>query len=609
MRAPRRGLRVPGQDRFPRFFPFPDHVLQKLLFPDALRELYSRVQSSDQSCIWQGVLQEMQVECEVSDSDLKNIPSAGPLVVVANHPFGMIEGAILGSTLARVRSDVKVMTNYLLAGIPELRQGCIFVDPFRNRRSPLQNRRGIRESLEWLSNGGVLVIFPAGEVSSWDLRTHRVTDPKWSDTAARLARTSGAAVLPVYVKGENSLPFHLLGFVHPRLRTVRLPQELLNKRGKTIEIRIGSDIPAEQLAALQEPEAATQYLRWRTYLLAERNQQAPKVHRIRLRKPEPPREVMAAIAKDVLRHEIAQLPLSQKLVESREFSVYTATSSQIPALMMEIGRLREVTFRAAGEGTGRAYDLDAYDSYYDHLFLWSNVNQELAGAYRIGRVDEILAKHGVQGLYTSSLFRYDPELFRRIGPALELGRSFICEAYQKQYSSLLVLWKGIAEYVAQRPETAVLLGAVSVSNNYHAISRELLVRYFETRSESDELERFLKPRMPFRARRIPRSDIRVIASALRTVEDISEPISDIELDHKGVPILFRQYLKLGGRLLGFNVDPSFSDVVDGLVLVDLLRTDPKVLSRYMSAESLKAFHSFHDLKRGTLSGAYPTTLA
>ena len=338
-------------------------------------------------------------------------------------------------------------------------------------------------------------------------------------------------------------------------------------------------------------------------MLAERNRPEPKVHRIRLRKPEPPREVMSAIAKGVLRNEIAQLPLSQKLVESREFTVYTATSGQIPALMMEIGRLREVTFRAAGEGTGRAYDIDSYDSYYDHLFLWSNLNQELAGAYRIGRVDEILAEHGVQGLYTSSLFRYDPELFRRIGPALELGRSFICEAYQKQYSSLLVLWKGIAEYVAQRPETAVLLGAVSVSNNYHAISRELLVRYFETRSESDELERFLKPRMPFRARRIPSSDIRVIASALRTVEDVSEPISDIELDHKGVPILFRQYLKLGGRLLGFNVDPSFSDVVDGLVLVDLLKTDTKVLGRYMSAESLNGFRQFHASQQDVGAGS------
>jgi putative hemolysin len=572
--------------------------MQKLLFPDELRELYSRVQSSGKSCIWQGLLSEMAVDCDVSDADLKNIPSSGPLVVVANHPFGMIEGAILGSMLARVRPDVKVMTNYLLAGIPELRQGCIFVDPFRNRRAPLQNRRGIRESLEWLSGGGVLVIFPAGEVSSWDLRAHRITDPKWSDTAARLARASGAAVLPVYVKGENSLPFHLLGLVHPRLRTVRLPQELLNKRGKTIQISIGSHIPGEQLAALPEPEAATRYLRWRTYLLSERNQPEPKLHRIRLRKPEPPRAVINAIANDILRDEIAQLPSSQKLTESREFSVFTATSSQIPALMMEIGRLREVTFRAAGEGTGRAYDLDAYDAYYDHLFLWSNVNQELAGAYRIGRVDEILAKHGGQGLYTSSLFRYDPELFRRIGPALELGRSFICDAYQKQYSSLLVLWKGIAEYVAQRPETAVLLGAVSVSNNYHAISRELLVRYFETRLESDNLERLLKPRVPFRARRIPRSDIRVIASALRTVEDVSEPISDIELDHKGVPILFRQYLKLGGRLLGFNVDPSFSDVVDGLVLVDLRKTDPKVLGRYMSAESLMRFREFHELEPG-----------
>jgi putative hemolysin len=575
--------------------------MQKLLFPEALRDLYSRVQSSAQTCVWQGVLNEMQVDCGVSDADLKNIPTSGPLVVVANHPFGMIEGAILGSLLGRVRSDVKVMTNYLLAGIPELRQSCVFVDPFRNRRAPLQNRRGIREALEWLSKGGVLVIFPAGEVSSWDLRTHRVTDPKWSDTAARLARASGSAVLPVYVKGENSLPFHLLGFVHRRLRTVRLPQELLNKRGKTIQISIGSHIPAAQLAAISEPESATRYLRWRTYLLSERNRPERKLHRIRLRKPEPPRAVINAIAKDVLQAEIEKLPSTQKLVESREFSVYTATSSQIPALMMEIGRLREVTFRAAGEGTGRAYDLDDYDSYYDHLVLWSNANQELAGAYRIGRVDEILVKHGLKGLYTSSLFHYDPELFRRIGPALELGRSFICEAYQRQYSSLLVLWKGIAEYVAQRSETAVLLGAVSVSNNYHAISRELLVRYFEARSESD-LERFLEPRVPFRARRIPRSDIRVIASALRTVEDVSEPISDIELDHKGVPILFRQYLKLGGRLLGFNVDPSFSDVVDGLVLVDLRKTDPKVLARYMSGESLNRFRKFHELEIETASG-------
>jgi len=262
-------------------------------------------------------------------------------------------------------------------------------------------------------------------------------------------------------------------------------------------------------------------------------------------------------------------------------------------LLLEIGRSRELTFRRAGEGTGKSRDLDSFDEYYWHVLLWNKSRRELVGAYRAGDTAKIVAQRGIAGLYTSTLFRYDESLFQKLGPALELGRSFIRPEYQRQYAPLLLLWKGIARLITTRPQTPILFGAVSISNDYSKASREMIYRFFQSRIQDDSLAGLIEPRRPFRASLLHRWDCRVMCRALRDLDELSEPITDVEVDGKGLPILLRQYAKIGGKLLAFNVDRKFSNVLDGLIVVDLRQTDPAVLDRYMGRESAQNFRKLH----------------
>ncbi len=581
-------------------FPGIPALAEKFILLDKVRELYRQVQRSPEGFGLEGLLAAMRVQLQVNAADSARIPVTGPVVVVANHPFGMLDGAMLAVLLTRVRPDVKVMTNYLLRDVPELARHCIFVDPFQSDRAVRANaidtnRRAVREALEWLQGGGMLAVFPAGEVSQWQFPQAEIADPVWNDTAARLIRRTGASALPVYFCGRNSVGFHLLGMIHPGLRSAFLLQEFLHQEGRTVEVRVGSEIPSGSVSGIADDREATEYLRWRTYLLARRIR-VEKSWSVAVRskisakvqEPLPPAEPA-----DVLGQELNSLPSDRCLVENAELAVYLVKANETPRVLQELGRLREVTFRGAGEGSGKSRDLDRFDGYYWHVLLWHKAKQELVGAYRAGNTSEILAKRGVGGLYTSTLFRFDERVFEKIGPALELGRSFIRPEYQRRYAPLLLLWKGIARLLAMQTDTAVLFGAVSISNDYCKASREMIYRFFEARMREDELAGLVQPRRPFRPAGLRPWDCRAMCHALRDLEELSQPITDVEADGKGLPILLRQYAKIGGKLLGFNVDRQFSNVLDGLVVVDLRKTDSAMLERYMGHEGAMRFRSQH----------------
>lgn len=561
---------------------------------ERVRELYRRAQQPVNRSILENVLSEMRIECQVANADLARIPLSGPVVVTSNHPFGLLDGAILGAILARVRRDVKILTNFLLAEIPELHEHCIFVDPFGGEDSVARNRRGVKQAIAWLRAGGMLAMFPAGEVSHLRWPELGITDPQWNAMAARLVRLTGAAALPVFLPGSNSATFQTLGLLHPSLRTTWLLNEFLGQTDRTVEVRIGSKIPAETIANDSSDRDAADYLRWRTYILSRRRQ--PRGRFLPLKSIVPakaPQAIAAAVPADTLFRNLQELNPAGRLYDSAEFSVYCAKAREIPDVLQEIGRLREVTFRAAGEGTGLSKDIDRFDHYYSHIILWSKANRELVGAYRIGLTTEILPRMGVPGLYTSTLFRYSPGLFERFGPALELGRSFVRPEYQRHYSPLLTLWKGIGRYLALNPQFAVLFGAVSISNRYCRWSRELIVRFFQSREGTDNLSSLIHPRRPFRPGWTRPGDGVSQGDRFQDLEQLTDPIADVETDGKSVPILIKQYAKLGGRLLSFNVDKAFSNVLDGFVLVDLRLTDPAVLGRYLGEDGLKAFLSYH----------------
>jgi putative hemolysin len=560
-----------------------------------VRDLYRRVQRSPEGFRLETLLAEMRIGLSVGAADQARIPASGPVVVVANHPYGVLDGAILTVLLTRVRPDVKVLTNFLLSDVPELQKHCIFVDPFQTDRSLESNRRGLREAVTWLQKGGMLAVFPAGEVSHWQMSAAQIVDPEWNDAAVRLIRKTGAAALPAYLCGHNGVGFQLMGMIHPKLRAAFLLQEFLNQAGKKVEVRVGSAIPADAVQSIADDHEATEYLRWRTYLLGRRSKPEaswPTALRskfvFKIQEP-----VAAPVAPDLLASELETLPEDRRLADNSDFAVYLGTAREIPQLLREVGRLRELTFRRASEGTGKSRDLDSFDDYYSHILLWHKTRQELVGAYRAGNTAEILAEHGIDGLYTSTLFRYDERIFQKLGAAVELGRSFVRPEYQRQYAPLLLLWKGIARMVARRPEVPVLFGAVSISNDYTSASREMIYRFFEAHMQEDELAGLIEPRRPFRPGLLRRWDCSGMHRALRGLDELSQPITDVEADGKGLPILLRQYAKIGGKLLSFNVDRKFSNVLDGLVVVDLRQTEPAVLERYMGREAAARFRRVH----------------
>ena len=561
------------------------------------RDLYRRVSAAPHGFRLESLLAEMRIDLEIQPADLERIPAKGPLIAIANHPFGVLDGAALAVLLSRVRPDVRLLANSLLAGIPELHQYCIFVDPFHTQSSADKNLRPLKQAIDWLRRGGALAVFPAGEVSQINVREAQVTDPEWSTIPARLLRKTAAAALPIYFCGRNSMTFQLLGLIHPRLRTLFLLQEFLQQSEKKVPVRIGKLIPSEFITSLENDGEATEYLRLRTYLLSYRGKERMSLPaKVRAKLPRKPQEpVAAAVPKRFVIADIEALPADRLLTENSEFAVYAARGAEMPRLLDELGRLREITFRAAGEGTGRSADIDHFDEYYWHILLWDKEHKELAGAYRAGNTDQIIRAHGIKGLYTQTLFRYDERLFLKIGSALELGRSFIRREYQRQFAPLLFLWKGIARFIASRPETPVLFGAVSISKEYSRLSREMIVRYFEQRDDGHDFTDLIQPRTPFRAPLLRRWDCRAVCSALRDLDELAEPISDVEEDGKGLPILIRQYAKLGGKLIAFNLDRKFSDVVDGLILVDLRQTNTAVLDRYMGKDGVSAFRRFHHL--------------
>jgi len=557
-------------------------ALERLLLLDRFNQLYEEIQrKADGGAFVNQFLATLNVRTEVDAKDLAAIPRQGPVVVVANHPFGLMEGAVLAALLPSIRSDTKIMANHLLASMPEASKYCIFVDPFGGKNSIRANQRGLKDSIAWLRQGGLLAAFPAGEVAHLNLKERAIVDPEWSQSIARIVRLTGATVLPIYFVGANSALFQLLGFLHARVRTALLAHEFFNKSNRTIELRIGNPIDPSKLKTYQDDVALVRYLRHRTYLL--QNREAPKTAEGRgLDRP------VASVLSELIAGEIAKLGPERTLAETDEFSVLLARAAEIPNGLHEIGRLREVAFRRAGEGTGKAVDLDVFDDYYWHLFLWRRKAREIAGAYRLGPTDQIVADRGAKGLYTHSLFRWKRSFLDRIHPALELGRSFVRVEYQKSYAPLLLLWRGIAQFLVRNPKYKVLFGPVSISNNYCSTSRQLMVTFLREYRQSPELAPLVRARNPFR-QRPSRLTEELVDATIPDIEELSELVADIETDRKGVPVLLKQYLKLGGKLLAFHVDRNFSRTLDGLIAVDLRKTEVRVLERYMGKEGAATF--------------------
>jgi putative hemolysin len=553
-----------------------------------LDSLYRRARSQvGDSDFLDVALATLGVQASIDAQRLAQVPENGPLVIVANHPFGGVEGMALAQALRRRRPDLRILANHLLGRIPELDPLMIHVDPFGGASAAQRNRLPLRQALTWLNEGGALLIFPAGAVSHWQLTQRAVTDPPWQPAAAWLARRSQATVLPVFVGGRNSALFQLAGLVSAQLRTALLVRELLQSRRRPLCVELGRPIAAEALSKLGDDAECTAWLRLKVYALARR-QAGP---RRRPAKTSRAQAIVAAAPAAQLAAEVAALPPEGRLLEQRDFSVYLTTAAQIPRVLNEIGRLRELTFRAAGEGTGKAIDIDRYDPHYLHLWLWDHGRQRVAGAYRLAPIDRVLAEHGPRGLYIASLFHFRRGALAALGAALELGRSFVAADYQRDFQPLLLLWQGIGHYLVANPQYSRLLGPVSVARSYCDASRSLMAQFLGRDDADSPFAGAVRGN--FRPRPVGALPAATGERLLRDMDAVASLVSAIEDDGKSLPVLLRHYLKLNGEVLAWNVDRDFGDVLDALLLVDLRNTDPRLLRRYMGAEGAAAFLARH----------------
>ena len=534
-------------------------------------------------------------------SAFSHIPAKGSLLVIANHPFGGAEGIALLDAFLKVRPDVRILSNQLLNALPGLKELFIGVDILSDssrEERKAANKAAIAEATQWVTNGGLLIVFPSGEVADWDWQKKTTQEAPWRHTAGNILKETRAPVLPVYVDGRNRWRFYLLGRIHPLLRTMQLVRELIGKKGQTLQLYGGNIEPAHSFRNIPAGSRLTSTLRIRTLLLSPENQQEEAPPQVAHSGESP---LAQPVAPELLAQDIQHLPESARLLSKGDLDVWCTEAQPIPHVLEEIGRLRELTFREVGEGTGCETDIDRFDQHYLHLFLWNREKQEIVGAYRIGQVDKLVAAKGVDGLYSRSLFHYDQRFLNKLGSCLEMGRSFIRPEYQKSLMPLQMLWKGIGRWIVNHPQYRILFGPVSISNDYRNLSRYLMAMSLEENNFDQELASLVQPTQPLPdIKGLPWN--REMLAGLGDIEQLSSLVQVVEKD-RGVPILLRQYLKLNGTFVGFNVDRDFNDALDGLIIVDLLKSERRAITRYLGEDGYKVLSEYHAAKEESDSTA------
>jgi len=553
------------------------NFLGSLLGLNKLASFYEQrpVNANPQSFL-QHTLDCFDIDFKVCDtnSNLAKLPTDGPVLFIANHPLGGLEGVALAELLLKYRPDLKVLTNELLTRIPELSGIFVGVDVLStDARS--SNQKGLLEVSRHLKRGGALLLFPAGKVAAYNFRKRKILDHDWNRVVGHLASRARPVVCPIFLEGRNSMLFYTMAALHPMLRALMLPRELGNKSGFRLSAHIGELVTPQETGNLDDSQAITNYLR----LVTELSRPPPDRRKRYAGVSFAPMETLLNSPR---KSNLAMPDERFVLLDSDQYRVYCAPFDELGSMMEYIGRARELTFRSAGEGTGNPTDIDQFDPHYQHLFIWDRERQSIAGGYRIGKVDRIVAQHGIDALYSRTLYRFNESYLEKLGRTLQVGRSFLHPDYQKQSNTLDLLWKGIGLFVANNPEYHTLFGAVSISNEHSDLARALIA---ESMLESFRAEqRYLEDIRPVEPLKVSgKVWTREMLASLSSVSVINKLIGRCD-PGKVLPILLRHYLSLNGRFVCFSVNKVFNDSLDGLIIVDMRETPQKYLNRYLGKQ-------------------------
>lgn len=562
-------LKMPGLASF----------LMEVMKINQVNSLFADAQPKEGIEFIDAILKGCGVEIEFNQKDLRNIPRNGSFIAIANHPYGGIEGLVLLKMLLMVRPDARLMANFILKKIPNLSEYFIAVNPFENIEHS-SSISGLKNTLNLLADGTPIGIFPAGEVSTFKIDKQQVTDKIWHPVVGKIIAKSKVPVVPVYFHGNNGVLFNLLSLIHPTLRTAKLPSELFNKQGHTIKLRIGKPIYAQNIPSYNNSTQLLNFLRAKTYALGTGLEDEKRLFNPRklfkIKKKQ--QDIVDQIDADMLELEVNALRDDHLVWTEKNYEVFTTPASNMPCVIREIGRLREITFREVGEGTNKSTDLDEYDIYYHHLFIWDKEARMVVGAYRIGLGDEIFYSFGKKGFYINELFKIKSGFAPVLKHSLELGRSFIRKEYQLKPLPLFLLWKGILKYLMDKPRYRYLIGPVSISNSFSKFSKSLIVDYINRNHFDNEMAAFVKPKKKFKVD-FSKIDTRALLSGEDTLKNLDSLISEVETRNVKVPVLLRQYIGLNAKIIGFNIDPKFSDSLDGFLVLDLRKIPEDMLDK------------------------------
>jgi len=554
-------------------------LLMELMKINQVNDLFAQAQPKQGPEFVDAILEGCGVTVDFDKSDLKNLPADGAFIAIANHPYGGIEGMILLKILCMARPDAKLMANFLLKKIPNLADYFIAVNPFENVDHS-SSISGIKSTLELLRDGTPIGIFPAGEVSTYKLDTKQVTDRMWQPVVGKIIAKAKVPVVPIYFHGNNGLLFNLLSLIHPTLRTAKLPSELFNKQGHTIKLRIGKPIQVEEIPNYNNATQLLNFLRAKTYALGTGLEDEKRLFNPRnlFKIKKEPKEIVPPTAAELMDMELIPLRENYKVWTEKNYEVFITPTALITNIIREIGRLREITFRDIGEGTNNSTDLDEYDIYYNHLFIWDVSTKMIVGAYRIGVGDEIFDSYGKKGFYTANLFKIRSQFSDVLQNSLELGRSWIRKEYQQKALPLFLLWKGILKFVIDNPRYRYLIGPVSISNTFSKFSKSLIVDYITKHHFDHEMAQYVKPRKQFKVD-FASIDTDLLMAGEENFKKLDNLISEIETHNIKVPVLLRQYISLNAKIICFNIDPKFADCLDGFLVLDLQKVPKDVLEK------------------------------
>ncbi len=526
------------------------------------------------------ILQHFEFTFHVKWNEKERIPSEGRLVIISNHPLGTLDAAALFKLVSEVRSDVKVVVEH---GEDQLDSLSSIVLPLKS--SPLaldDNPCSAREALlSFLDNEGALIFFPSQDLSR--ARPGGVTDTKWGHDFFKLALEAKSDVLPVFINATNSAMFYSLSAIYKPLSSLMLVPEMYKKNNKSVEIRVGNLIAHESFSSCGFPVKTQVKLFKKHVYKIGRGKQGIWPTQSQIAHPEP-------------RQDLKQLISSQvRLGETSDGKhIYLYKNEGSCCVLREIGRLREIAFRAVGEGTGQRRDIDQYDASYSQLVLWDECDLEVVGAYRLADAGEIIQQEGVTGLYSSGLFKYHDNILPLLAEGAELGRSFVQPKYWGK-RSLDYLWYGIGAYLNQNPHIRYLFGPVSISNDMPKAAKDLLVYFFTLHFGVQHSSLNVNRDQPLAISHHPYKLTEGVVSNLKVNFSGDDYRADFKvLKHilsnmgSSIPTLYKQYCELcepgGLTFLGFGVDPDFGDCIDGLVMVDTTKIKEKKRRRYIPSE-------------------------